>query len=73
MCTCVFDGKAEKRRGKGVGDVMREYNKDKFKFYFTHREELSMRFIKSKYVIIQATHTSSIQHFERFLHANCVN
>lgn len=52
---------------------MREYNKDKFKFYFTHREELSMRFIKSKYVIIQATHTSSIQHFERFLHAYCVN
>lgn len=52
---------------------MRGYNKDGFKFYFTHREELSMRFIKSKYVIIQATHTSSILHLERFLHANCVN
>lgn len=50
-----------KQRGKGkVGDVMRGYNKDEFKFYFTHTEELSMRFIRSKYVIIQATHISSI-------------
>lgn len=47
----------EKEKVRGV---MRGYNKDGFKFYFTHREELSMRFIKSKYVIIQATHTSSI-------------
>lgn len=37
-CACGFEGKAEKRGEKRVGDLGRGYNKNEFNFYFTRTE-----------------------------------
>lgn len=57
-CICGFEGKPEKRGERRVGDLGRRYNKNKFNFYLTYTEELTMRFIKSKHIITQAMHTA---------------
>lgn len=63
-----------KKEGKaGLREVRRGYYKHQFKLYFIYTSELSVRFIKSKYVIIPAIYTTSTYHFEGFLHDNGVN
>lgn len=63
-----------KKEGKaGLRKVRRVYYKGQFKLYFIYTGEVSVRFIKSKYIKIPAIYTSSTYHFEGFLHDNGVN